>query len=60
MLIRHYIVLVFRIERLVVRRDVDLVIWQLVFAEVLEEVCVPGSVEVHVSVVGVFGLYGGC
>lgn len=38
-------------------RDVDLVVRKLVFAEVFEEVGVSGSVEVHVGVVGVFGLW---
>jgi hypothetical protein len=56
MLIRNYIILVFWIDRLVVRRNVDLVIWELVFAEIFEEVGVKQVVEVYVSVVGVFGL----
>jgi hypothetical protein len=57
MLVRDYVVFVFGVERLVVRWDIDLVIWELVLAEVFEEVCVPETVEVHVGVVGVFGLY---
>jgi hypothetical protein len=40
-----------------VRWDVDLIIWQLVFAEVLEQISVPRPVEMHVSVVRVFGLF---
>jgi hypothetical protein len=56
MLIGYYIVLIFRIQRLVMRRDVDLVIWQLVFAEVFKEVCVSRPIEVHVSMVRVFRL----
>ncbi|KAE8450903.1 hypothetical protein EG329_005343 [Mollisiaceae sp. DMI_Dod_QoI] len=46
MLIWHYIVFVFWVDGLVVRRDVDLVIRQLVFAEVFKEVGVSGAVEV--------------
>jgi hypothetical protein len=56
MLVRHYIVFIFWIDRLVVRRDVDLVVWELVFAEVFEEVRVTGPVEVDVGVGGVFRL----
>jgi hypothetical protein len=56
MLVWHYIVLIFRIQWLVVRRDVDLIIRELVFAEVFKKVCVSRPVEVHVSVVRVFGL----
>jgi hypothetical protein len=58
MLIGHYIVLIFRIDGLVVRRNVDLIIGELVFAEVFEEVRVPGSVEVNVGIGRVFGLDG--
>jgi hypothetical protein len=54
MLVRHYIVFIFRIDRLVVRRDVDLVVWELVFAKVFEEVRIAGPVEVNVRVGGVF------
>jgi hypothetical protein len=57
MLVRHYVVLIFGIQWLIVRRDVDLVIGQLVFAEVLEEISVPRPVEMHVSVVRVLGLF---
>jgi hypothetical protein len=56
MLIWYYIVLIFRVDGLVVRRNVDLIIRELVFAEVFEEVRVPGSVEVNVGIGGVFGL----
>jgi hypothetical protein len=56
MLIRHYIVLIFRIDGLVVWRDVYLVVWEFVFAKVFEEVRVPGPVEVDVGVGRVFGL----
>jgi hypothetical protein len=46
MLIRHDIVFVFRVDGLVNRWNVDLVIGELVLAEVLEEVCVAGAVHV--------------
>jgi hypothetical protein len=49
-LIGYHIVLVFGIDGLVVRWHVDLVIGELVFAEVFEEVRVAGSVEVNVGV----------
>lgn len=58
MLIGHYIVLIFRVDGLIVRRNVDLIIGELVFAEVFEEVRVPRSVEVNVGIGGVFGLDG--
>ncbi len=56
MLIWHYIVLIFRIQWLVVRRDVDVVIRQLVFAEIFKEVCVSRPVKMHVSMVRIFRL----
>lgn len=56
MLVWHYIVLVFGIQWLVVRWNVDLVVRELVFAEVFKEVGVSRPVEVHVSAVRVFRL----
>lgn len=56
MLIWHYVILIFGIQWLIMRRDIDLVIRQLVFAEVLEEISVPRPVEVHVIMVRVLGL----
>ena len=50
MLVGHYIIFVFWIDGLVVRRHVDLVVGKLVFAEVLEEVGVSGTVEVDVCI----------
>jgi hypothetical protein len=47
MLIRHDIVFVFRVNGLVDGRNVDLVIGELVLAEILEEVCVAGAVHVN-------------
>lgn len=55
MLVRHYVVFVFGIERLVLRRHVDLVVGQFVLAEVFEEIGVAGAREVDVGVGGVFG-----
>ncbi len=57
MLIGDYIVLVLGIEGLVVGRDVDLVVGELVAAEVFEEVGVEGAGEVDVGVGGIFGLW---
>ncbi len=59
MLIWYHVVLIFGIQGLIVRRDVDIVIWELVFAEVFEEVGVSGAVEVDICVAGVFGLIEG-
>lgn len=56
MLVWYYIVLVFGVQWLVVRRDVDLIVGEFVFTEVFEEICVSRPVEVHVSEVRVFGL----
>lgn len=42
-----------------VRRDVDIVVWELVAAEVLEEVSDAAAGEVHVGSGGVFGLVEG-
>ena len=58
MLVWYYIILIFWVDRLVVWRDVDFVVGELVFAEVFEEVCVAGAREVDVGVGGVFGLWG--
>ena len=56
MLIRHYIVLIFWVQGLIVRRHVDLVIGKCVAAEVFEEIGMPGGCEVNVGVIGVFRL----
>jgi len=47
MLIWNDIVFVLRVDGLVNGRNVDLVIRELVLAEVLEEVCVAGAVHVN-------------
>jgi hypothetical protein len=60
MLVWHHIILVFGVQRLVLRRDVDLVVGQLGGAEVFEEVDGARMVEVDVGVVGIFGLWRGC
>jgi len=54
MLVGNYIIFIFWIDRLVVRRHIDFVVGELVFAEVFEEVGVAGAVEVDVGVGGVF------
>lgn len=58
-LVGHDVVLVLRVDGLVVRRDVDVVGREAVPAEGLEEVGVPGPVEVEGGEVGVFVLWGG-
>jgi hypothetical protein len=55
-LVGDNIVFIFWIQRLVLGRHKDLVIWQLVLAEILEEVSIPRAVEVYIRVVGVFRL----
>jgi hypothetical protein len=59
MLIWHDIILIFWIQRLVVRWHVDLIVGKRVAAEILEEVGVSGRCEVDVGVVGVFRLWRG-
>lgn len=56
MLVGDNIVFIFWVQRLVLSRHKDLVIWQLVLAEILEEVGIPRAVEVYIRVVGVFRL----
>ena len=60
MLVRHYIIFIFRIRRLVLRRDVDEFFGEVGGpVEFFEEVGVAGGGEVDVGVGGVFGLLGG-
>ena len=60
MLIRHYIIFIFRIRRLVLRRDVDEFFGEVGgTVEFFEEVGVAGRGEVDVGVGGIFGLFGG-
>jgi hypothetical protein len=49
MLIRDHIVFILGIDRLMVRRNVDIVVGELVAAEVIEEVCKATGGEVDVS-----------
>lgn len=59
MLVRHYIIFIFRIRWLVLRRDVDEFFGEVGGAvEFFEEVGVAGGGEVDVGVGGIFGL--GC
>lgn len=58
MLVRHHVVLIFRVDGLEVGRDVDVVFGEAVLAEVFEEASVPRSVEVDICVGGVFILHG--
>lgn len=55
-LVGHDVVLVLGVDGLVVRRHVDLVVREPVPAEVLEQVCVPRPLHVHVRVVAVLAL----
>lgn len=50
MLIGNNIILIFWIQWLIVGRDIDVVVGELVAAEVLEEVGVAGGREVDVGV----------
>lgn len=56
MLIRYYIIFVLGIDWLIMRRNVNFIVWKFVFAEVFEEVRVSCSREVDVGVGRVFGL----
>lgn len=59
MLVRHYIIFIFRIRWLVLRRDVDEFfgeVWGAI--EFFEEIGVAGGGEVDVCVGGIFGLVG--
>ena len=56
MLIRDYVVLIFGVDGLVMRWNVDLVIWELVLAEIFEQVCVSRAIEVDIGMVRVFRL----
>jgi uncharacterized protein YlxW (UPF0749 family) len=55
-LIRNDIVLIFGVDRPVLRRDVNLIIGELVLAEVIEEICVAGAMHVHIGEARVFVL----
>jgi hypothetical protein len=51
MLVWHHVIFVFRVDGLVVRRDIDLVVRQLIFAEIFEKICISSTVEVYVGVI---------
>jgi hypothetical protein len=55
-LIRYHVILVFWVDGPVLRRDVNLVVGELVLAEVLEEIRVAGAMHVHIVEARVFGL----
>ena len=57
MLVRDYIIFILGVDRLVVGRNVDLIIWKFVFAKVLEKVRISGAIEMDIGMVGVFGLH---
>lgn len=60
MLIRHDVVLVLGVDGLVMCRNVDVVRGQFVAAKLLHEVCVTGTVEVDLGVMGVLVLGAAC
>lgn len=51
MLVRDNIVFILRVYRLIMRRNIDLIVRQFVLAEILEEVCIPRSGKVDICVV---------
>ncbi len=60
MLVRHYIIFIFRIRRLVLRRDVDEFLGEVGRpVEFFEEVGMAGGREVDVGVGGIFRLFWG-
>ena len=56
MLVRYHIVFIFRVDRLMLGRDVYFVVGEAIAAEVLEEVGVAGAVHVHLGESRVFVL----
>lgn len=60
MLIRDNVILVFWVDGPVLRRDVNLVVGELVLAEVLEDVRVAGAMHVHIVEARVFVLGSAC
>ena len=56
MLIRDHVVLIFRIDWLVMRRYVDVVVRKLIAAEVFKQVGETARGEVNVGSSGIFGL----
>lgn len=57
-LVGHDVVLILGVDGLVVRRHVDVVVGQLILAEVLEEIRVARPLHVYVRVAPVFVLVG--
>lgn len=57
MLVRHNIVLVLGVDRLMVRGHVNVVRGQLVPAKLLQEICVARTMEVDLGVVGILVLF---
>lgn len=57
-LVGYDVIFVFRVDGLVLWRDVDFVVGELVLAKVFKEVGVAGAVHVHVRVGRVFVLDG--
>lgn len=55
-LVGHHVILVLRVDGLMLRRDIDFVVREAVFAEVLEQVGIARSVHVHIGEGAVFVL----
>lgn len=55
-LVGHHVILVLRVDGLVLRRDVDVVRGEPVFAKVVKEVGIAGAMHVDVGEAGVFVL----
>jgi hypothetical protein len=55
-LVRHHVVLILWVDGLVMRRDVDLVVGQLVLAKVLKQVRVPRPLHVYICITPVLVL----
>jgi len=56
MLVWNHIILIFWIDGLILGGNVDLIIWELVSAEIIKEICISRTVEVDVGAVRVFRL----
>jgi len=53
MLIRHNVILILRVDRLVLRFDINLIIGEFILGEILEQVRVPGAMHVDIREGGV-------
>lgn len=56
MLIWDYIIFILRVDRLVVGRNINLIIWKFVFAKVLEKIRISRAIEMNIGMVAVLRL----